>query len=209
MVKLFVEGGGNTRSLKDDCRHGFSEFLSKAGFSGRMPRIVACGSRNEAYEDFCTALRNGEKAFLLVDSESDITVAHQTGTYDNWLPWAHLLVRDRWEKPTGADEHHCHLMVQSMETWLLADRNAIAFYYGAGFNSNPIQARVDESLTKQQVLDRLNQAVRNCTAKGKNIYSKGNHSFKILEKINPNTVTEILPWAKRFVDILEIHLEPS
>lgn len=202
-MKLFVEGGGNTRSLKDDCRRGFSEFLSKAGFSGRMPRIVACGSRNDAYTDYCTAVRNGEEALLLVDSEVDIAVPNQTGTSDNWLPWEHLLMRDGWEKPSGADEHHCHLMAQSMETWLLADRDTIAAYYGAGFNSNPIPARVTESLTKLQVLDIINQAIRNCTTRGKNTYSKGNHSFKILEKINPDIVIKTLPWAKRFVTLLK------
>lgn len=61
-MKLYVEGGGNAASLKTACREGFSKLLEKAGFKGRMPRIVACGSRNDAFDSFCTAIRIGEPA---------------------------------------------------------------------------------------------------------------------------------------------------
>ncbi|MDR0720595.1 MAG: hypothetical protein LBF78_13230, partial [Treponema sp.] len=56
MVKIYVEGGGDTHTLRTACRRGFSGFLEKAGLKGYMPRIVACGSRNNAYADFCTAM---------------------------------------------------------------------------------------------------------------------------------------------------------
>lgn len=54
-VKIYVEGGGNLARLKRKCRQAFSSFFKRAGFKDRMPRIVACGSRNNAYDDFCTA----------------------------------------------------------------------------------------------------------------------------------------------------------
>lgn len=54
--KLFVEGGGNHNdALKTECRRAFTALLEKAGFKGRLPRVVACGSRRNAYEQFCTA----------------------------------------------------------------------------------------------------------------------------------------------------------
>lgn len=59
-MKLYVEGGGDSAALKTACRAGFSEFLSKAGLKGKMPRIVACGSRQNAYDSFCTAINSGE-----------------------------------------------------------------------------------------------------------------------------------------------------
>jgi hypothetical protein len=49
-----------------------------------MPRIVACGGRNQAYDRFQTALKNGEHCFLLVDSEIPVD-----NKYMN-LPWQHL-----------------------------------------------------------------------------------------------------------------------
>ena len=66
MVKLYVEGGGDSKVLQSECRRGFREFLEKAGLSGKMPSISACGGRRSAYEDYCTAIKNGEAAVLLV-----------------------------------------------------------------------------------------------------------------------------------------------
>jgi len=68
VVKIYVEGGGDSAALKTACREGFSKFLSKAGLAGRMARVVACGSRADAFDSFLTAVRSGEVAILLVDS---------------------------------------------------------------------------------------------------------------------------------------------
>jgi hypothetical protein len=96
--KLYVEGGGDSKLLRTECRTGFSTFLEKAGLGGAMPRIVACGSRGEAYNKFCTAVGQGQKAFLLVDSESPVDVEHAAGEPETWKPWEHLRRRtgDGW-----------------------------------------------------------------------------------------------------------------
>ena len=62
MVKLYVEGGGDSQLLRTACRQGFAEFLGKAGLAGRMPRVVAGGSRSSTYDMFCTAVAQGEEA---------------------------------------------------------------------------------------------------------------------------------------------------
>jgi len=72
-MKIYVEGGGNSRALRIECRRGFSSFLKKAGFDGKMPGIVACGARNSAYDHFCTAAEKGHEAILLVDSENSVS----------------------------------------------------------------------------------------------------------------------------------------
>lgn len=74
MVKLYVEGGGDSESLHSKCRDGFRCFLKNARLSGALPRIVACGGRGKAIDRFCTALSQGEEALLLVDSEEPVTV---------------------------------------------------------------------------------------------------------------------------------------
>jgi hypothetical protein len=57
-VKVYVEGGGDhNKALQTRCRRGFSEFLRKSGLVGRMPRIVACGWRRQAYQSFRTEFR--------------------------------------------------------------------------------------------------------------------------------------------------------
>lgn len=86
MVKLYVEGGGDSAVLKAACREGFTTFITKAGIKNR-PRIVACGGRQDAFDSFCTAIDQGEDAMLLVDSEAVVAVNHQSGTPEQWRPW--------------------------------------------------------------------------------------------------------------------------
>ena len=68
--------------------------LEKCGFSGRMPRLVSCGGRNAAFDDFLTAHANAnadDYVALLVDSEDPVIDIEQ--------PWNHLKERDGWDKP--------------------------------------------------------------------------------------------------------------
>ncbi|MDR3298638.1 MAG: DUF4276 family protein [Candidatus Accumulibacter sp.] len=203
MVKLYVEGGGDTAELKAACREGFTAFISQAGIKNR-PRVVACGSRRNTYESFCTAIENGEEAILLVDSEDVVNTQHQHGLSDTWQPWAHLKVRigDEWDKPAGVAETRCHLMVQVMESWFLADQNALKAFFGQGFRENALPAANNpiEGISKQQVYDALAQATEDCKTKA--TYGKAAHSFKLLAKVDPAKVTQASPWAKRFVDEL-------
>lgn len=197
--KLFVEGGGDTNVLRTACRNGFREFLKKAGLAGRMPKIVPCGSRKEAYDDFCIALRAGERAFLLVDSEDLISSEHVQ------KPWLHLAARpgDLWAQPTGSTDEQCHLMVVCMESWFLSDRQVLSSFFGQGFNSNalPASSRPVESITKQEVYAALSKATSQC--KTKSPYKKGGHSFKLMALLNPVAVVNASPWANRLVEELK------
>ena len=213
-MNLFVEGGGDANALRTACRKGFSDFLEKAGFRGRMPRIIACGSRADAYDSFCTAVRSGEPALLLVDSEALVADTHQPGDDRNpsaraeWLPWQHLRQRqgDRWEKPAGADDLQCHLMTQCMESWLLADRKSLKAFFGQGFKENQLPAAANpvERIEKTQVYDALARATRDCKTKSQ--YGKGEHSFKLLAMIDPEKVVNASPWARRFVETLQARM---
>ena len=196
-VRLYVEGGGNTKALKTKCRQGFREFLEKAGLAKSMPRIIACGGRQSAYNDFCTALSQPEDfcAFLLVDSEA--AVARNDG------PWEHLEKRpgDQWRKPDGASDEQCHLMVQIMESWFLADKATLAKYYGKGFKKKALPKRDDiEAIPKAGVLKGLHNATRQSETKGS--YSKGKHAFEILARIDPDLVRKASPYAKRLLSFL-------
>ncbi len=192
MVKLYVEGGGDRAELKTACRRGFSRFIEKAGLQGSMPRIVACGSRNNAYDRFRTAhTGGGETAMLLVDAEEQVTAQG---------PWQHLKDRDHWDLPSDATDEQCHLMVQVMESWFLADADALESYYGTNFRRQALPPnRNIEDVLKQDVYDGLVRATRD-TQKGR--YSKGRHSFEILERLDPEKVVEVSPYAKRFIDTL-------
>lgn len=206
-MKLYVEGGGDTHLLRTACRKGFHEFLKKAGLAGCMPRVIACGGRKQAYDDFCTALCNGESAMLLVDSEGPVDAQFSK---EPQKPWQHLKNRpgDQWSKPTDASDDHCHLMVQCMETWFLADHQTLKAFFGQGFNGNalPEDSKAIEDVDKEKVYQSLESATKKCKTKAP--YGKGEHSFKLLEQIDPAKVTEASAWAKRFVETLKEQMKP-
>ena len=193
-LHLYVEGGGDVKALRIRCREGFRRFQEQAGLHEHMPRIVASGSRNDAYSDFKTALGQGRPAMLLVDSEAPVTA----GT-----PWAHLSARDTWATPVGATDSQCHLMVECMESWFLADRTTLQAFFGQGFKvaALPAVARPIESIPKAEVYQSLASATKVCKTKAR--YGKGEHSFDLLGRIEPAKVMVASPWADRFVSELK------
>ena len=195
-TRLYVEGGGDRKLSRTKCRQAFRAFLLNAGLEGRLPRIFASGSRQQAYDDFRHAhgaARGDDLAVLLVDSEGP--VAKDAG------PWRHLKDRDGWDNPDGADDDHVHLMVQCMEAWFLADRAALARYFGDGFSDNSLPRRAQvEAVSKQDLERGLNAATRNSRPKG--TYRKGRDSFAILADLDPDKVANASPRAKRFLETL-------
>ena len=194
-ITIYVEGGGDASTLKTKCRQGFSEFFKKLGIKAR---IVACGGRQNAYDSFCIGLnttKNNEFCLLLVDSEAPVKA--------NISVWQHVFLRegDKWPKPDKATDEHLNFMVECMEAWFMADKQALISYYGQGFKQNALSQNVDiEAISKQDLYDTLNKATRN-TSKG--AYSKGGHSFGILSQIDANKVIAISPYAKRLYDTLK------
>lgn len=162
MVKLFVEGGGDSNALRTACREGFTTFITRAGLT-RRPRVVACGSRRDAFDSFRTEVAQGDEAMLLVDSEAPVFADCQQPPADpmTWMPWAHLGRQpgDGWEKPRGSADTDCHLMIQCMETWFLADRAVLSTFFNPGFRSSelPPTANSLESIAKSDVYDALRQ----------------------------------------------------
>lgn len=193
-ITLYVEGGGDSKDLKTACRRGFRKFLEKAGLEGKMPRISACGGRRNAYDSFKTALRVGERTpILLVDSEDSQTEAS---------PWDHLRKRaqDNWPRPLGASNDHCHLMVQVMESWFLADRSTLVSFFGHGFQVGGLPGNPSiEEISKHDVLQGLERATKGATG---GPYKKGRLSFRILGEITPSAVESVAPSAKRLLDVL-------
>ena len=51
-VKVYVEGGGDSKPLERACRKAFGRFIEKAGIAAGNTGIVACGSRGNAYRLF-------------------------------------------------------------------------------------------------------------------------------------------------------------
>ena len=203
-VFVYAEGGGSgagSAGLQSEYRRVFSEFFRKTILGdARRPRLVVCGGRYQAFDAFQTAIRQGTNALLLVDSETAVDPAHEPPPASNWQPWVHLHRRDGWAKPPKATDDDCHLMVQCMESWFLADWETVKRFFGRGFEDSELPAGGIETIPKTTVYETLKKATRGCTPKG--VYGKGAHSFKLLALIDPSKVTAASPWAERFIEEL-------
>lgn len=193
-VSLIIEGGGEGRRQSNTFRAAWRNFFQSAGLTINRLNIVRGGSRNQTFDRFLSALRNAgadELPILLVDSEGPVRSGRSV--------WEHLQVNDRWARPQGIGDEQAFLMVQVMETWLLADRNAMRNYFGASFRENrlPSQRNLEE-VPKETVLQSLARATADCNQQ----YAKGAVSFEILARISSDAVSEKCPHAKAMLDCL-------
>ena len=169
----------------------------------RNLEVVLCGSRTHAFEDFKNAPADGQSlALLLVDAERPVKAPAV-----NAKPWEHLKQSpDGWIRPKTVTDEQCHLMVEVMESWFLADVEALETYYDQGFKRSMLPRNTNiESVSKQDVIRGLSRATRD-TSKRK--YDKGKHSFEILADLNPTRVRQKSPYAERFLSTLERLCQP-
>lgn len=197
-IRIYIEGGGDSNNTKASIRKGFSQFFSDLVQQARSKNIkwniVICGSRNNAFRDFKNALKSHSSAFniLLVDAEAPVDNPN--------TPWEHLRIRDNWTPP-DINEANCHLMVQTMEAWIIADIDALQRFYGNKFDEKaiPITKNV-ETIDKSTLSARLKKATRN-TSKGE--YQKIKHAAKLLEMLNVDKVRQASSYCDRLFTILE------
>jgi hypothetical protein len=89
-----------------------------------------------------------------------------------------------------------------MESWFLADREALSGYYKQGFlvNSLPDRANIEE-IPKRDVKRKLDDATRPTTTKG--LYHKTRHGFDLLALIDPEKLRRASQRARRLFEVLE------
>ena len=201
-VTIFMEGGGRGPATKNRLRRGMDAFLRepRQAASARSWRwqVVCCGDRGRAFKAFREEIQRGASgvAVLLVDSEDPVTAA----TFRE-----HLERRDRWTFEFASDDSDdwLHLMVQTMETWIVADRTALKDYYGEGLDENELPG-LDDLEAVSAVGKALERATRNT---GKGEYRKIGHASDLLRRIDPETVRRRCPACRRLFDTLAKEIE--
>ena len=189
---LYIEGGGDSREQGIRFRQGWNDFFTSAGVGART-KIVRGGGRQRTFDRFVTALRKRVPSvvpLLLVDSEEAVAARPV---------WQHLQSRDRWNKPAGVRDDQAFLMVQAMETWFLADSNALRAHFGAQFRADALKRwpRL-ENVPKTTVIGTLRKATAGCAKP----YAKGRVSFDLLARIDPARVEAACPHAKALLSRL-------
>jgi len=159
-----------------------------------------CGTRNHAFRDFKNALESHPDAFniLLVDAEARITKNS---------PWEHLKFRDNWDKPTEVNDDNCHLMVQTMEAWFIADIDALKTYYRQGFKVSGIPKTPHVETIAKDDLERIIKIATANTSKKE--YHKINHASELLGKIDANKVRQASPYCDRIFTTIQAIIDVS
>ena len=177
-VRIYVEGGGDRKEDKALLRAGFAQFFQNA--LGKNIKVIPCGGRDQALDNFIIALKDHPTALnlLLIDAEAPVHESDST--------WAHLKKREQWQRPVKASDDQCHLMVQTMEAWFIADREALQRYYGKEFNANALSRTLNvEEISKDQLELSLIAATK-LTSKGE--YHKIRDGAELLKVIDPAKV---------------------
>ncbi len=187
-VSIYLEGGGDTSGTRAALRHGMDTFLQPLKQAARDKalrwKLVACGTRREAYKGFRNAIHDLERdevVVLLVDAEGPV----------NRSASEHLRNRDGWDFSLASDygvqpDDVVHLMVETMETWIVADPHTLGVYYGQGFRTNALpKAQNLETVTRIDVAHSLKEATRQ-TRKGS--YHKIKHASDLLRRIDVEKV---------------------
>jgi Domain of unknown function (DUF4276) len=183
-IRIYFEGDKRLRP-------GFSAFLSEIRERGKAKRckieIIATGGTPVA--DFRTAMKMHPNAWniLLRDSE---------GPDDGKLS-ATLVAAEGWQ---AAVADSIFWMVQMMESWFHADKDALERFYRDGFKRQALAANPKvEEIAKRDLEEGLNAATRG-TKKGK--YHKGNHAPSLLEMISPQRVRDAAPNCQRLFKVI-------
>ena len=192
---MYVEGGGDGKNGRAALRQGMDGFLGELKLAAQRRgwrwKLTCMGSRNDAHSRFRRASERNEAdvVVLLVDAEGSV----EDG------PLAHLHRRDGWAMDF-AEEEMVHLMVQTMETWIVADGEALGGYYGQGFRLGALPRALDlESVPKRDIEGALSAATRS-TKKGP--YHKIRHASELLGLISPVRVRERCTSCGRLFDFL-------
>ena len=194
-VAIYMEGGGDGKGTRAALRQGMDALLQPLKDAAREKalhwKLIPCGGRDKAFLRFRDAANHGDDAIilLLVDAEGPV----------NRSPRSYLESRDGWAMQF-ADSDTVHLMVQTMETWIVADPGTLGTYYGQNFNGNVLPRREDlEMEPKVDVSQALERATER-TPKGR--YHKIKHASALLKRIDVERVKDRCPHCKRLFNVL-------
>lgn len=204
---LFIEGGAsgaNSKEITIRCQKAFHRLLERMdlGLEGRKPKLRASGGRDRVFRDFRTEMQAGDHDFIAmwIDSEEPMANIERT-----WKHLAAVTTVTRWQQPEGAEDDQVLFMTTCMETWIVADREALRQHYRPkqSLKESSLPSTSDlETRERNVVQQALERATKDCT----NRYAKGGRSFEVFEKLDPALLKRQLPSFARVYRILKARL---
>lgn len=187
-VVIHFEGNGK---LKEGFRKLFERRV-KVKFI-----LIAGGSNAETVKDFLRSCRQNPSDLnvLLIDSEGPAQSVSEA--------MRALRSRRYWNANAAPEDERINFMVQAMEAWFIADRNALKRHFGKGFGvgslPNPQNA---ESVSPKDLTDSINQALRAIGGRRRRKYDKVRDGARLLALIDESTVRRNCPSFGRLMDFL-------
>jgi hypothetical protein len=195
-IRIYYEGDGRLKP-------GFSQFFNQLRTRAEARRcrfqLITGGSGSTACRDFSLALETHPDAWniLLKDSE---------GPHSGNL--SESLCREQgWDK---SRRESIFWMVEMMESWFHADKDALREFYGPNFKRNALKANPKvEEIRKVDLVKGLKKATKD-TQKGDYVDNKTSHGPKLLAAIDPEKVQTAAPnCGKLFAAVLAKLDEPG
>jgi hypothetical protein len=186
-IRIYFEGD---RALKP----GFHQFLGELRVLARAKRcqLSLIDTRATPLEDLQDGIRANPHAWSILLMDSDGPVDRER------------LTRLGLSRPA---RDSVFWMVQVMESWFLADKDALARFYGPRFlpKALPQNPQV-EKIPKADALRGLKDATRRSS---KGPYHKTQHAPALLALIDPARVRQAAPHCKRLFDGVTRRLNSS
>jgi hypothetical protein len=188
-VRIHYEGDPQ---LKEGFHRFFGELITLARARRCRVQFIAGTGRADAIHDFQDAFESHSSSWnvLLIDSEGP----------DDGRLFARL-------KLPATRKDSVFWMVQLMESWFLADIQALKRDYGQEFREGRLRAKRDiERVLKKDVMKWLENATKP-TQKGK--YDKADHAPRLLGRIDPVLVRKACPNCQRIFEIFHARLREN
>ena len=183
-----------------DLRLGFHKLLEPHVARARQQRIrfrlIAGGSHAETIKDFLRSCREQPASLnvLLIDSEEPVT-----GTPDFIQS---LRARSYWDTTAACSDDQVNLMVQTMESWFIADPQALAAHFGQAFAGSSLPSpQQAESTSPPDLTKAIGQSLRSPNRRGRR-YDKARDGAALLALIDRATVSRHCPHFRRLMDFL-------
>jgi hypothetical protein len=196
-VRVYIEGGARGRVADNDFRKGWKKFLRELhelarehGYAGLEP--VRGLGRGNAFRRFKKHMLEypDDLCVLLVDAETVVPKGTKV--------WDVVAKRegDKWERPPWATEDQLYLMVHFVETWLIADHEALSQFFKHKFNASCLPKSDLENLSKKKIEDSLKEATNGAYQHGL--------SHRIVELVRPTKIKELDHGERLFKNLAKL-----
>lgn len=199
-IKLYVEGGGKGSHKRATIKlqQGFDSFFRELKDAARAKKIsfkiIPAGNTQSTYDDFMLSVENAPQNLnlLLVDSDGAVD---ENQTARDFLQKKYK----KWRLNHVKDEQ-CHLMVQIMESWFLADVDALTTFYGGEFKEGAIPKNKNVETIAKEAVEKCLTAATAKTQKAE--YHKIEHGAKLLEIVDSNKVRAAAPHCESLFTVI-------